>query len=140
MNPVAVRQAVFTKLNVSGLTSLLTTGYGGLPAVFHEKAPQVDDSGSASFFPYVSFWQVTDIGFNDKLTNGIEAIIQVDVWSRLDTTQCEAIAKKVYDLLHRQPLTLTGHFSTDCESMDFQRDPDGKTRHGILRFRVLALS
>jgi hypothetical protein len=140
MNPVGLRQAIFTKLNVSSLTALLTTQYGGLPAVFHEKAPQADDSGSALYFPYVSFWQITDVGFNDKLTNGISALVQVDVWSRLDTTQCEAIAKAVYDLLHRQPLMLTGQFTTECESMDFQRDPDGKTRHGILRFRVLALA
>jgi hypothetical protein len=140
MNPVELRQAIFAKLNIINLTTLLTTSYGGLPAIFHEKAPQTDDSGSALYFPYISFWQVTDIGFNTKDANGLNAIVQVDVWSRVDTTQCEAIAKAVYDLLHRQPLMLTGQFTTECESMDFQRDPDGKTRHGILRFRVLALA
>jgi hypothetical protein len=138
MNPSALRSAIFAKLNVAGLTGLLSSKYA-LPAVFHEKAPQVNDSGAAAFFPYVSFWQVTDIGFNTKGGNGSNVIVQVDVWSRVDTVQCEAIAKVVYDLLHRQQLAFSGHITTECESMDFQRDPDGKTRHGMIRFRVMAL-
>jgi hypothetical protein len=138
MNPAALRSAIFTKLNVTGLTGLLASGYS-LPAVFHEAAPQVDDSGSAAHFPYVSFWQVTDIGFNTDDHNGTSAIVQVDIWSRLNNSQCEAIAKVVYGLLHRQALVFAGWINTECESIEFQRDPDGKTRHGILRFRVLSL-
>lgn len=140
MNPEGIRKSVFMALNVPALTTLLTTKYGGLPAVFHEKAPQVDDSGSARYFPYVSFWQVTDGGFDTKDAVGSSAIVQVDVWSRRDTTECEAVARMVYDLLHRGPLSLPGHITTECDGMDFQRDPDGKTRHGIVRFRVLALA
>jgi len=139
MKPVQLRGAVFAKLNVSAITSLLSAEYGAIPAVFHDTALQAPDSGAGDYFPYVSFSVVSDIGFNTSDANGTNAIVQVDVWSRLGTTQCETIAQAVYDQLHRTSLAVTGHITTECEAMDFTLDPDGITRRGLLRFRVLAL-
>jgi hypothetical protein len=139
MKPAELRTAIFTALNVTALTSLLTTEYT-IPAVFHEDAPQADDSGAAAYFPFVSFTVPSDVGLNDKGTLGTNALVQVDVWSRLGTTQCETIAQKVFDLLARQPLSVTGHIDTECEAMEFSLDPDGITRRALLRFRVVALA
>jgi len=139
MKPVQLRGAVFAKLNVSAITSLLSAEYGAIPAVFHDTALQAQDSGAGDYFPYVSFSVVSDTGLNDKGVSGTNALVQVDVWSRLGTTQCETLAQAVYDQLHRSALSVDGHIITECEAIDFTLDPDGITRRGLLRFRVLAL-
>jgi len=138
MKPAQLRTAIFTALNVTALTSLLTTEYT-IPAVFHEDAPQADDSGAAAYFPFVSFQTVNIAAYNTDEFTGENAIVQVDVWSRLGTTQCETIAQKVFDLLARQDLAIEGHVSTQCELMTYTLDPDGITRRCVLQFRVLAL-
>ena len=45
---------------------------------------------------------------------------------------------EVFDLLHRATLSKTGYNVVDClcEFQESMTDPDGQTRHGILRFRL----
>ena len=138
MNPAELQTAIYDRLNDTDVTDLLTTGYG-IAAIFSEWAPQVTDAGDPAFFPFVSFSFPSSVPFDDKLTVGQSSLVQVDVWSRVNTTQVKAIAKVIYDRLHRQPLEVAGHITTQCEGMDFTRDPDGLTRRGMLTFRVLAL-
>ena len=138
MNLDGLRTALFTKLNVSGLTSQLSTAYSPLAAIFNEIAPQVDDSGNPSAFPYVTFNITSDVGYNDKGVTGTNAIVQVDVYSRLHTTQVEAIGEIVHGLLHRQALAFAGHITTECEGIETMTDADGETRRCMLRFRVVA--
>ena len=140
MNLDALRTALFSKLNVSGLTSQLSTAYSPLAAIFYEIAPQAADSGAANAFPYVLFDITTDTGFNDKGVTGTNAVVQVDVYSRLHTTQVEAIGEIVHGLLHRQALSFTGHITTECESIETMTEPDGETRRCLMLFRVLAVS
>jgi len=138
MNLDGLRTALYSALNVSGLTSQLSTAYSPLAAIFNEIAPQVDDSGSPSAFPYVTYRITSDVGYNDKGATGTNAIVQVDVYSRLHTTQAEDIGKIVHGLLHRQALAFTGHITTECESIETMTDADGETRRCMLRFRVVA--
>lgn len=138
MNLDGLRVALYSALNVSGLTSQLSTAYSPLAAIFYEIAPQVDDSGSAAAFPVVVFNITSDVGFNDKGATGTNAIVQVDVYSRLHTTQAEAIGEIVHGLLHRQALAFTGHVTTECEAAETMTDADGETRRCMLRFRVIA--
>lgn len=138
MNLDGLRVALYSALNVSGLTSQLSTAYSPLAAIFYEIAPQVDDSGSAAAFPLVVFNITSDSGFNDKGSTGTDAIVQVDVYSRLHTTQAEAIGEIVHGLLHRQALAFAGHVTTECEAAETMTDADGETRRCMLRFRVIA--
>ena len=138
MNLDGLRTALYSALNVSGLTSQLSTAYSPLAAIFYEIAPQVDDSGSPSAFPLVVFDITSDTGYNDKGVTGTNAIVQVDVYSRLHTTQVEAIGETVHGLLHRQALAFTGHITTECEGVETMTDADGETRRCMLRFRVIA--
>jgi len=81
MNLDGLRTALYTALNVSGLTSQLSTAYSPLAAIFYEIAPQVDDSGSPSAFPFVVYDITSDTGYNDKGATGTNAIVQIDVYS-----------------------------------------------------------
>lgn len=138
MNPVELQNAIYARLNDVSVTALLTTGYGSA-AIFNEWVPQVTDAGDPAFFPFVTFSFPASGPFDDKGDVGQSSLVQVDIWSRVNSTQVKAIAAAVYARLHRQVLSVTGHITTDCEGMDFERDPDGITRRGRLTFRVLSL-
>jgi hypothetical protein len=138
MNSAAMQTAIFTALNVPALTDLLTASYMFGP-IAHEQMQQVADSGEGAFFPYVTFSIPADPGFNDKDTSGNDARVQVDAWSRTNDTAVKVIADMIFSLLHRQPLSIAGHITTENEGVDFSRDPDGITRRAMLTFRVLAL-
>ena len=139
MNPVELQTAIHTRLNATSVTSLLTASYG-TTAIFNEWVPQVTDAGDPAFFPFITMSFPASTAYDDKGEIGQSSVVQIDVWSRVNTTQVKAIAKAVYDRLHRQDLGVTGHITTQCEDMVFERDPDGITRRGRLSFRVLALS
>jgi hypothetical protein len=139
MNPVELQTAIYSRLNHSSVTAMLTAGYG-LPAIFSEWAPQVNDSGDPAFFPFVTFSFPSSSEYDDKGDEGQNSVVQVDVWSRVGTVEVKMIAAAVRARLHRQDLAVTGHITTQCEAMDFSRDPDGVTRRGLLSFRVLALA
>lgn len=138
MNLDALRTAIYTALNVSGLKSKLSTAYAPLVPVFYEIAPQSSDSGNAALFPFVIFNITSDVGYNDKGATGTNAIVQVDIYSRLHTTQAEVIGETVHGLLHRQNLSFPGHITTECESVQTMTDADGETRRCMMLFRVIA--
>ena len=140
MIPFAVRTAFYNLLNVTGVTSQLSTAYG-VPAIFWEQAPQVSDPSSDAGFPYITCLQVGDPGFSTKDAVGTSALIQVDVWSRLQTGECEAVAQACFTALDRADIvaTLPSFVRLDCEGMAFSRDPDGITRRALMTFRLVAL-
>lgn len=134
-----LRKAAFDALNVAEITGLLSHAYAPLPPVFYGRAPQSADSGDASKFPYVTFSFPSRLAFNTKDETGTNAILQVDVWSRDQSTQCETVADVIGAALDRKPLSASGHITTEWEGADVSDDPDGVTRHAVLRFRILAL-
>jgi len=92
-------------------------------------------------FPFISFsgmlgqpWD-TDDGF------GWELFLTLDSWSRTDAGPLEAteIMSALGDLLHDGHLTLaTQNFvSMRLDGARLLLEPDGKTAHGVQRFRVL---
>jgi hypothetical protein len=139
MNPEELQAAIFARLNHSSVTATLSTAYG-VTAVFNEWAPQLTDAGDPIGFPFVTMSFPASTAFDDKTQTGQNSAVQIDVWSRVNGNQVKTIAKAVYDRLHRQALGVSGHITTQCEDMVFERDPDGITRRGRLTFRVLALS
>ena len=139
MNPVELQAAIYARLNVVGITALITASYG-VTAIFNEWVPQVTDAGDPAFFPFVTMSFAASTEYDDKTATGQNSLVQIDVWSRANSTQVKVIAKAVYDALHRQALAVTGHLTTQIEDMTFERDPDGITRRGRLSFRVLAIA
>jgi hypothetical protein len=139
MNPEELQAAIYARVNVVGITGLLTSSYG-VNAIFNEWVPQVTDAGDPAFFPFITMSFPASTPFDDKTAAGANSLIQIDVWSRVNTSQVKVIATAVYDALHRQDLGAVGHVATQAEDMVFERDPDGLTRRARLTFRVIAIA
>jgi len=134
MNSAALHQAVYTRLSgFAALTSQLSA-LGVLSRV-----PQPDDAGDASAFPYVTFQISSNAQWDTQTQDGIDATLQVDVWSRSQSDlQFKAILDSVYDCLHRFDLVISGANTVNClfEGAGEFDDPDGVTTHGFATFRI----
>lgn len=134
-------QAVYDGLNVSAVTSLLSTAYAPLVAIFSADAPQVADAEKDSDFPFVSFLIVADQTMRTKLDFGMDATVQIDVWHRTPSMAAlTTVSKAVFEALNRQSMAgVTGHIETVLENVDYSTEPDGRTKRAMLEFRVTSL-
>lgn len=134
-------QAVYDGLNVTAVTSLLTTAYSPMVAIFSADAPQVADAHAEGNFPFVSFLIVSDETLPTKELFGMNAVVQIDVWHRTASMKAlTLVSKAVFDALNRQAMAgITGHIDTVLEGADYTTEPDGKTKRAMLEFRVTSL-
>ena len=139
MKSAALQQAVYTRLNNSAVTNLLSTAYAPLAAIFTD-VPQAADSELESYFPFITIGADTITPFDDKDNPGGSAIVQVDIWDRAASMlDLKAVVDAVDARLRRQALTISGvtHITTELDSCVFTRDPDGKTKRALVLSRVL---
>lgn len=102
--------------------------------------PVVDDAGESRAYPYVSIGEVIGEHADTLGEMGVDLEITIHVWSRqLGMQECADLMEAAKDALHRQsfPLADAQWVSTIFVQAQTMRDADGRTRHGILRFRVL---
>tara|TARA_R110002126_G_scaffold15594_1_gene63779 strand:- start:679 stop:1080 length:402 start_codon:yes stop_codon:yes gene_type:complete len=130
INQFALQTAVFSKLSTdSNLTSVL-------------KAKVFDDIPENTDYPYVQLGEDTAIDYSTKDQTGSEVSVNVDVWSRYrGSLEAKNIMDRVHTLLHDSSLSVTGSnfINMRFEFSDIIRDPDGITRHGVMRFRAIML-
>ena len=130
INQFALQTAVFSKLSTdSNLTSVL-------------KAKVFDDIPENTDYPYVQLGEDTAIDYSAKDQTGSEVSVNVDVWSRYrGSLEAKNIMDRVHTLLHDSSLSVTGSnfINMRFEFSDIIRDPDGITRHGVMRFRAIML-
>ena len=128
----ALQQTLFTTLNGD---SQLTNTLGA--SVFDD----VPDTQAVSF-PYVQIGEDTATDYSTKDVTGTETVINLHVWSRYrGSKETKQVMDRVHTLLHDSNLTVTGHnlINMRFEFGDVIRDPDGITRHGVMRFRAIML-
>jgi hypothetical protein len=121
------------------VTPLLSTAYFPLAAIFTD-VPQAADSELESAFPFITIGADTINPFDSKDDLGGSAIVQIDVWDRASSMlRLKTITDAVDARLRRQPLSIAGvtHITTELDSCNFSRDPDGKTKRGLILYRVL---
>jgi len=124
---LAIQKAVLDKLKAS--VSLMAEVKG----VF-------DGVSEFQEFPYVTIGEDVISEWDTVSTAGGDGVITIHTWSRyagrLETKQ---IFKSIYDALHNQSLTATGHdiISTMWVNETSFLDSDGLTRHGVQTYRVL---
>lgn len=140
MKPLAVQTAVFDVLSGDAtLVAMLSDAYDvGIVPIF-DAIPQPGDSEDDADFPYISFGTDFTSPMDTKGDNGGNALLQINVWTRSPGfAETKTIAQRVYDLLQKQSLTISGatHIATRVESVDYARDPDGLTRRALMQFRV----
>lgn len=119
----ALQAAIFNALD----------GVPGMPPVYDDVPENVP-------FPYVVIGDDVSAAFDDDCGSGADSMVTIHVWS---TYPGRAEAKQILDLiartLHRSNLVIAGNVTITIDA-DYQMtllDPDGVTRHGVIRFRVL---
>ena len=101
-----------------------------------------DDVLEGTTYPFVELGNETAIDYSTKDVDGAEFTITLHVWSQYaGAKETKQIMDRIYDLLHNSSLTVTGFnlINLRFEFSDIMRDPDGKTRHGVMRFRAIIL-
>ena len=125
----AFQQAIFTTLNVAAITDTLSCGV-------------VDEVKQNQAYPFIAIGEETAIDYSTKDIDGGEYTVNIDIWSQYKgSKECKQIMDKVHDLLHDSSISVTGFnlINVRFEYSDIMRDPDGVTRHGIMRFRAIIL-
>lgn len=126
----ALQEKVYATLNND---SNLTTTLG---AAVYDEVPE------NSAFPYITMGGGQAVDFSTKDLDGSEVSITLDVWSRYKgSKEVKNLMDRVHTLLHDSSLSVTGHnlINMRFEFGDVLRDPDGITRHGVMRFRAVML-
>ncbi|ADU50169.1 hypothetical protein Tmar_0044 [Thermaerobacter marianensis DSM 12885] len=105
----ALTQALYDRL--AGDTELRTMlgTYKGQPAIF--TAPPPGDAGEAAYPMIVTLGAVSDTPDDTKTSRGREVQRDITCYTLADgsMSQVEAIAERVRQLLHRQPLAVDGY-------------------------------
>lgn len=126
-------------------TALFTALEAALSCEVHDEVP--DNAG----FPYVTLGHSTEARGDHETHSsiGYELTATLHIWSRYPgMSEAKGIAATIVNALDSKAavvdsgdnsLTIAGwgHVSTSYEYGDFSQDPDGVTRHGVLRFRIL---
>ena len=126
----ALQEAIYTRLNND---STLTSTYG---ASVYDEVPE------GSSFPYVSIGETTALDYSSNDVDGSEQTMTLHVWSQYrGTKETKNILDRQHDLLHDYSLSVTGAnlINLRFDFSDLLRDPDGITRHGVIRFRAILL-
>ncbi len=126
-----------SQLTIQGAIFQALSTEPGMPPVY-------DDVPQGAAFPYVVIGDDTSIAFDDDCGVGLESTTTIHVWSiHSGRAEVKSIMQLIYNRLHRQNLTgLTDGYvvTMNAEYQDTFLDPDGITRHGVIRFRLLTRS
>lgn len=124
-----LQATVYAALNVAAITDTLSCAV-------------LDEVTQGQSYPFITIGEETAIDYSTKTAHGGEFTVNIDVWSQYKgSKEVKQIMDKVHDLLHNSNLSVTGFnlVNTRFEFSDILRDPDGVTRHGVMRFRAIIL-
>lgn len=125
----ALQQALYAAVTGSASLAALI----GPPRVY-------DDVPQGTPFPYLTLGQSTLRDWSTGTDDAEEHILTLHVWSRAGGRKVmHEVMDALRATLHDQPLALSGHRLVNIrhEISEARRDPDGKTYHGIVRFRAV---
>jgi hypothetical protein len=101
-----------------------------------------DDVPQGSSYPFVTIGEEQSNEYGTMDLDGTDTAITIHVWSRYDgAKETKEILDRIHTLLHDSSLSVTGYNLVNLrfEFSDIMRDPDGVTRHGVIRFRAIIL-
>ncbi|MBK1780561.1 DUF3168 domain-containing protein [Advenella sp. WQ 585] len=98
-----------------------------------------DDVPQGASFPYVIIGEDDSVPFDTDDSTGFDTELTIHIWSRYSgMKEVKDIMSDIYSILNRRELSASGAHVIDCifQYQDVLLDPDGITRHGIIRFRL----
>tara|TARA_R100000231_G_scaffold139122_1_gene119312 strand:+ start:429 stop:830 length:402 start_codon:yes stop_codon:yes gene_type:complete len=101
-----------------------------------------DDVPESTSFPYVVLGEENTQESGTKDVDGTDTTLTLHIWSEYKgSKETKEIMDRIHDLLHDSSLSVSGFnlINLRFEFSDIMRDPDGKTRHGVMRFRAVLL-
>ena len=101
-----------------------------------------DEVPDQSSYPFVALVEETVVEYDTKDLDGASHTINIHVWSKYKgAKQTKQIMDRIHTLLHDSSLSVSGFnlIRMQFEFSDIMRDPDGVTRHGVMRFRAITL-
>ena len=101
--------------------------------------PVFDHVPQDTEFPYIVIGDDTSIPWDTDDSIGSETTCTIHVWSRhRGRKEVKEIMRTIYEALHRQELSIIGGSLVECQAelQESFMDPDGLTRHGVIRFRL----
>jgi len=126
----ALQSAIYSTLsNDNNLTQVLGAGV-------------YDEVTEGATYPFVALGEETAVDYSTKDLVGGETTVNIHIWSQYKgSKETKNIMDKIHDLLHDSNLTVSGFnlINLRFEYSDIMRDPDGVTRHGVMRFRAIIL-
>ena len=126
----AIQSAIYSRLNND---STLTNSLG---------AGIYDEVQEGNSYPFVTMGRDSSIDYSTKDVDGSEYTVNLDIWSQYNgSKETKEIIDRIHDLLHDYSLSVTGFnlINIRFEFADILIDPDGVTRHGVMRFRAIIL-
>lgn len=111
-----------------------------IPNAFGVPAPVFDDVAQDTPAPYVTVPDATLSDYSGDGFTGFNVLVTIHTWSDYrGSAEVKGLQGKIYDLLNRAELVVTGFNVLGCDSINGNvlRDPNGVTRHGVQQFRVL---
>lgn len=126
MRLVELQRAVYLALTADPTLAAMVTGV-------HDHVDQ------GSVYPYVVIGEDAANEWDTDTEQGAESLLTIHTWSReKGRMQTKEIQEAIYEILHRKNLTINNAVFYSCfwEFSDSFLDPDGETRHGVMRFRV----
>ncbi|OZI21721.1 hypothetical protein CAL18_12400 [Bordetella genomosp. 7] len=134
MNQWEVQVAIYQRLTTDAGVSQMVEG-----RVY-------DDVPQGAVFPYIVIGEAPAVEWSQDCSIGADTEVVVHVWDRPSQTggpqgrkRTKQILQAVYESLHRYNLPIDDTYCVDLQAT-FQEtflDPDGITRHGVIRFRLL---
>jgi Protein of unknown function (DUF3168) len=122
-----IQQAIYNRLTGDSVLMAKVTG------VFD----YVSDNQA---FPYITIGEATSNPFRTFSRFGEEVTVTLHIWSRYDgSKEALEILNEMNRLLADQDLAVTGYDTVACfyEFSETLRDPDGITRHLVVRYRII---
>lgn len=126
---LALRRTLHAALNAH---APLVAALGG-PKVFDEPPRTVA-------FPYVTMGDARTSDWSTATSTGHEHALTLHVWSRQGgQSEAHAVAGEIVAALETVPLDPAGHRMVNLRfaTADIRRDADGRTWHGVVRFRAV---
>lgn len=112
---------------------------GNISATVYDDVPDLPPGDPAANFPYVVMANDISEPLDTDSWVGETVTIELNIWSRYNgSKEAKTIQAEIYDLLHRQPLTLAGVDVVDClhTYSGIREIGSGNYVHGISRYTL----